>query len=205
MTIPERIELDAVGAAVRRYRSDDVDRLHEAIEASRDHLRPFMPWADQDRAATEQFVRTSIGEWAAGTNQHFVIVDGDLVLGGCGLHSLGPGAREIGYWRRVDAGGRGVVTAAAMALTDAAFLDPTIERVAIECDEANTASAAVPRRLGFELARVYDRERDAPGTTGRHMEWTVSRDGWFATSRRTGRQDRPSPPRPTRPPAAGSG
>ena len=34
----------------------DLDALHAAIEESRDHLRPFMPWADQTRADTATFL-----------------------------------------------------------------------------------------------------------------------------------------------------
>ena len=52
MPPPDCIELADVGAALRRYTRDDLDLLHTAIEESRDHLRPFMPWADGTRTDT---------------------------------------------------------------------------------------------------------------------------------------------------------
>lgn len=171
---PETIELPEVGALLRRHRPDDLDALHAAIEDSRDHLRAFMPWADEGRAEIAGFLALAVEQWSAGTDFHFLIVDaadGD-VLGGCGLHGrLGPGALEVGYWLRASATGRGVVTAAAAALTSAALALDGVERVEIHCDEANTRSAAVPRRLGYRLDRLEDDPVSAPGDRGRSMIW----------------------------------
>ena len=68
MPPPERIDLRDVGVALRRYHVDDLDALHTAIEESRDHLRPFMPWADQTRADTAAFLATAVEHWDDGTD-----------------------------------------------------------------------------------------------------------------------------------------
>lgn len=171
---PERIELPAVGAVLRRHQPDDLDTLHAAIEESRDHLRPFMPWADQVRADTATFLAGAVEQWERRSDFGYVITDagdGD-VLGGCGIHRrVGPDAAEIGYWLRTTATGRGVVTAASAALVDAALALTGVERVEIHCDEANTRSAAVPRRLGFRLDRIEPDHLSAPGDLGRSMIW----------------------------------
>ena len=102
---PERIELDDVGVVLRRHRTDDLEALHAAIEESRDHLRPFMPWADQTRADTAAFLAGAIEQWERGSDFGYLITDADSgeVLGGCGIHRrLGDDALEIGYWLRVD-------------------------------------------------------------------------------------------------------
>ncbi len=172
--IPERIELPAVGAVLRRYERGDIDALYAAVEESRDHLRPFMPWADESRAQFETFVADCIQQWNSGADRNFLIVDATTgePLGGCGLHArLGPDALEIGYWLRAGTTGRGVITAAARALTDAALGADGITRVEIHCDEANVRSAAVPRRLGYRLDRIEDDQVSAPGDLGRSMIW----------------------------------
>ena len=172
---PEVIELPTVGARLRRHRADDLDAVHAAIELSRDHLRPWMPWADQTRQATGEFLERSVAEWDAGHDFGYLAIDDadGSVVGGSGLHSrIGEGGLEIGYWRRADAGGRGLVTTWSAALTQAAFALDGVERVEIHCDEANVASAAVPRRLGFTLDRIEDKPITAPGELGRSMIWT---------------------------------
>jgi RimJ/RimL family protein N-acetyltransferase len=172
--LPERIELDGHGAVLRRYQLDDVDSLYTAVEESRDHLRPFMPWADEARAELAAFVAEAVEQWSTGTERNYVINDTETgeQLGGCGLHArLGPGGMEIGYWLRVGATGRGLVTAAAGALTDAALAVDGITRVEIHCDEANVRSAAVPRRLGYRLDRIERDEITAPAEVGRSMIW----------------------------------
>jgi RimJ/RimL family protein N-acetyltransferase len=175
---PERIDLRTVDAVARRHHSDDVDAVQQAIDDSRDHLRPWMAWADQSRADTVTFIRTAIEKWDAGEEFSYLIVsaDGGRVLGGGGLHRRsGPEALEIGYWLRDGETGRGLITAAAGALTDAALALDGIDRVEIHCDERNVRSAAVPRRLGYTLAEVRDKPPAAPAERGREMVWVRSR------------------------------
>jgi RimJ/RimL family protein N-acetyltransferase len=179
---PERIEL-AAGVALRRVRTEDVDALQAMIEESREHLRPFMPWSEQDRRATAAFVAKADEGWAAGESFAYVVAessgdggsDGERLLGGCGLHRRGgPESLEIGYWLRPDAVGRGVMTAAAGALTAAAFAIDGITRVEIRCDAANRRSAAVARRLGYRQIGDEEHEPEAPGETGRRQIWACS-------------------------------
>jgi RimJ/RimL family protein N-acetyltransferase len=188
MPPPDCIELTDVGVLIRRYQRDDLDALRSAIEESRDHLRPFMPWADGTRSDTANFLAAAIDGWDAGTEFNYGIFDGGDVLGGCGLHArLRPGVLEIGYWLRAGATGRGIVTVAARALTDAAFALPGIEAVEIHCDEANVRSAAVPRRLGYRLDRIEDDQISAPGDLGRSMIWVKRRSSATAAASRVRR------------------
>src|SRR6266705_2972535 len=80
---------------------------------------------------------------------------------------------EIGYWTVAARTRRGYATAAAQALTQVALALPGTRRAEIHCDEANTASAGIPRKLGYRLDRVEAHEREAPGERGRRMIW-----GW---------------------------
>ena len=168
------IALPAVGAALRRHRLDDLDALAAAVEESRDHLRPHMPWADESRADLAAFLAEAVAQWGHGADRNYLIVDAadDRVLGGCGVHDrIGPRALEIGYWLRAGETGRGVATAAAGALTAAALASGA--GVEIHCDEANTASAAVARRLGYRLDRIEDDHISAPADVGRSMIWVA--------------------------------
>lgn len=163
---------------LRRHRTDDVDALHAVIEENRDHLRSFMPWADQARDQTAEFLERAAADWDAGTNFNFLITvapsgaEPEEILGGTGLHARGEdGSLEIGYWLSSAATGRGVITASAGRLTDIALAMHGVDAVEIHCDEANLKSAAVPRRLGYVLDRIIERPPTAPGEHGRLMAW----------------------------------
>jgi RimJ/RimL family protein N-acetyltransferase len=96
-----------------------------------------------------------------------------------GLKRHGGGEMEIGYWIRSDRTGRGDASEATRLLTNAAFnsgLDITSVRVSM--DRANAASAAVPRKLGFELDDEYDRDVVTPGHSRRAIAWVLARDDW---------------------------
>jgi RimJ/RimL family protein N-acetyltransferase len=175
---PDRIELPDVGVVLRRFEAGDTDSLYAAVDANRDHLRAHMPWADEGRQELEAFVHDAIAQWDRGADRNYAIVEatGGGFLGGCGLHDrIGAAAREIGYWLMADATGRGIVTAAARALTEAALAIDGVCRVEIHCDEANARSAAVARRLGYRLDRVEVDAVSAPGDLGRSMIWVWPR------------------------------
>jgi hypothetical protein len=80
---------------------------------------------------------------------------------------------EIGYWIDVRYAGRGLGTEAARMLTDVALALPGVTRAEIHCDEANQASAAIPRKLGYRLDRIEPHEPEAPGEQGRRMVWVT--------------------------------
>ena len=89
----------------------------------------------------------------------------------------GPGGLEIGYW--VDPGHtrQGLATAAAGALTEAAFALPATDRVEIKHDQGNVASEGVPRRLGFTRIgrQPYPGGPMAPAETGVDVLWRLTR------------------------------
>ena len=102
------------------------------------------------RDGTANFLAESDSAWESGTEFSYAITLDGRVVGSAGLMTRRePGVLEIGYWVHQDYLRRGLATAATRALTDAAFDLPGIIRVEIVHDELNTASEAVPRKLGF--------------------------------------------------------
>ena len=185
---PERFDLGDV--VVRRYTHDDVPALARAVRESYDHLHPWMSWATPDGITEEAlrgFVDATDANALEGTEAVYGIFPANHVdnkqppplFGGCGLHNrLGPRAIEIGYWLHVDATGKGLMTRVAGALTETMLTRGDIDRVEIHCDEANLASAAVPRRLGYTLVGIEPSDRpEGPAGTGRHMIWAIEREG----------------------------
>jgi RimJ/RimL family protein N-acetyltransferase len=171
---PEQI--DAGPLVLRRLRMDDASAIAAAVAGSMDHLRPWMPWATPDSADPRtQRIRVAESDemWAQGTDFIYSIVGTDGVLAGeIGLHRrLDDGGIEIGYWIAEQRTRRGLGTAAAAALTEAALRLPGVSRVEIHCDEANVASSAIPRKLGYRLDRVTSHPPEAPGESGRRQIW----------------------------------
>jgi RimJ/RimL family protein N-acetyltransferase len=161
--------------------AEDARTIAVAVGESLDHLRPWMPWATKE-AADERTQRARIGEadelWESGTDYIYAIFasdggsgDGPLV-GTIGLHRRpAENVIEIGYWIAVAQTRRGYGTAAARVATSLAVALPGIRQVEIQCDEANVASAAIPRKLGYRLDRIEPHEPEAPGEQGRRMIW----------------------------------
>jgi RimJ/RimL family protein N-acetyltransferase len=173
---PESIEL-AVGV-LGRIREADAESVAQAIVASFDHLRPWMPWATEGAThldAQRAFCRESKTQWDEGSDYIWLLRPHgfDAVAGSFGLHRrVGPGAIEVGYWVHSGYVRRGYATAGAHALTAAALQLADVERVLIRTDEKNLASAAIPRRLGYRLDHVEDKAPEAPAESGRLQVWT---------------------------------
>lgn len=167
---------------LRSWRPDEAGTLTALVLRSLDHLRPWQPWASAEPVSVEDRER-SIVNWseqrlAGGDAIYGMFADGDPV-GNCGLHRrLGPSGLEIGYWVAVDHVRRGYATEAARLLTEAAFGLAGIDIVEIHHDEANVASAGIPRRLGYRLVERRAGGVGAVGDTGIECIWRTDRTEW---------------------------
>lgn len=87
---PERIDL-ADGAALVRCRPERAAEAVAAINASLDHLRPWMAWAAEPatEAGMATFFAAAEELWEQRTDFGYSIVEGpeEAVVGGCGLHA----------------------------------------------------------------------------------------------------------------------
>jgi RimJ/RimL family protein N-acetyltransferase len=167
-TPPYRLETDRL--VIRCWEPRDAPLLKDAVDRSRDHLWPWMPWTPpepEDLAVVVERLRTFRAQFDNDENWIYGILDrGETrVLGGTGLHPRGgPGSLEIGYWVAVDVVRQGVATEVTAVLTRAAFEHAGVERVDVGADARNDASLGVGRKLGFHEDGVL--RRRIPGRPG---------------------------------------
>ena len=154
--LPERIEGD--GLVLRRWRVEDAELLHEAVVDSVEHLRPWIPWSRTSRCPSGSVVpHPGMGaRWEGGGDVVLTIVRDEVVAGGSGCTGARPGALEISYWLRPGFVGRGIVTTAARLVTTAASQSTGSSEEGDWHEPANTASGAVPARLGFSAVGDID-------------------------------------------------
>ena len=165
---------------IRCWEPADAPLLKAAVDASLDHLRPWLPWAWYDPQPIEEkinLLRTFRGRFDLGEDYIYAIFNRDesAVLGGSGLHMRrGSNAREIGYWVAAEHVGRGYASETSSALTKIAFEYDGVERMEIHCDPATTASAGIPAKLGY--THETTRRRLPVGRDGEQrdtMVWTM--------------------------------
>src|ERR1700680_4089297 len=136
-TPPE--EVKSASLLLRRVRAVDAAAIAGAVQASVDHLRPWMPWATPEAADPRaQLARVAEADelWDSGTDFIYsVLLAGSRTLiGEIGLHRrAGDGGIEIGYWVDVRHSGRGLGTEAAGALTLVALALPGVTQAEIHC------------------------------------------------------------------------
>ncbi|TWF95927.1 GNAT family N-acetyltransferase [Saccharopolyspora dendranthemae] len=174
----ERLRLP--GALLRRPTSADAAALQRVVTESLEHLRPWMPWAEGDYpvSAAVEFIDTATRHWHSGQSYTYLITTGGHIAGTISLEQrIGDGGLEIGYWLHPEHTGRGLMTAAARAVTEQAFALPEVRRVEIWHDAANTASRRIPERLGFACVEEHRPPRfaPAPGRAGVDVVWRMAR------------------------------
>jgi RimJ/RimL family protein N-acetyltransferase len=169
--IPLFDELHSERLTVRPYRESDAQALFEAVAESRDHIRPWLPFADAHQTVEESrdWVIHQEANWL--TREDLILSIWEKAtsrfLGSTGIHPKNWEHRcfEIGYWLRVSAAGHGYMTEAVQLLTNYAFASLAANRVEIHCDERNVRSAAIPRRLGFIQEARMRNDMAAPDGT----------------------------------------
>lgn len=147
---------------LRTYRPGDGALVNEAVNASYDHLKRFMIWAQPHTMPddSERLVR----QWRAKylMEEDFAIgifaPDGSRLLGSTGFHprghSLVQPVAEIGMWIRVEEAGKGLGTAALKAMLAWGFSDWLWQRLYWRCDVENHASARTAEKAGMTFEGI---------------------------------------------------
>jgi ribosomal-protein-serine acetyltransferase len=166
---------------LRPLEDEDADELYALIDANRDYLAEWMPWAEgQTREGTHEFLRETRRKADADEGLEVGLIDDGRIVGMVGLHVAEPhnqGAR-VGYWLAEDRQGRGLVTRAVAALVSHAFDDWGFHRIELRAAPDNARSRAIAERLGFveegvlrQAERFGDRYRDSVVYSMLAPEW----------------------------------
>lgn len=174
-----RAQIGSGEVTLRRWREQDVAALHQVVQESIEHLRPWMAWVADGYppAAARAFVNSTVDDWDRGAAFNYAIFVSGRLAGAASLMArVGPGGLELGYWLHPGHVGRGVATRAASLLVAEAFRVGA-ERVEVITDVANTRSAAIPKRLGFTVVdRRPPQEPITPGEDGLDVVWRITPD-----------------------------
>jgi RimJ/RimL family protein N-acetyltransferase len=155
---------------LRSWRPADAPALLTVLNDNTDHLAGWIPAAVSAPAPIAE-ISARLARYAADFDNdiswRFAIIrntDGAL-LGEVSVFPRSISRRvalaaadrvEIGYWLGREVTGHGYVTEAVRALIRVAQGLPGIHCIEIRCDPANSASAAIPARLGFTLSNASD-------------------------------------------------
>jgi RimJ/RimL family protein N-acetyltransferase len=181
--LPEKMQSERT--ILRPYRSGDGHALFEAVDESREHILPWMPWGPGHQSPTdsENLVRTWRARWELREDLPIGMWDRATgkFLGGTGLHRIDWHVRsfEIGYWIRKSGQGKGHVTDAVTMLTRLAFDSLKANRVFIRCASENVRSAAVARRVGYVYeGTLRNSIKDADGLLHDAMMFSLIPEEW---------------------------
>ncbi|MDA3627665.1 GNAT family N-acetyltransferase [Saccharopolyspora sp. WRP15-2] len=173
-------EITLESSVLRRWLTTDLAELHRTVTEAQPHLSPWLPWAAGDYTldSAAQFIDKCQHDWRTGRAFTYAITVSGAIAGCIALERrIGPTGLEIGYWLHPAHTGRGLVTTSTAALVEQALALPGIDHVEIWHDAANTASQAVPQRLGFTCVdrRSPPREPAGAGEAGIDVIWRLTR------------------------------
>jgi ribosomal-protein-serine acetyltransferase len=163
---------------LRAWVPNDAPTLHRLVTEAQDSLRRWMSWAtgEYTLADAEAFIAGVAEHRAEGSVRAYAITVRGAPVGVVGLErNEFPDAVEVGYWLHPAHTGHGYATLATRLVIEDAFAMPWVARVQIWHDIANTASAGVPRRLGFTEVgrRSPPREPAFGGEAGIDVIWEL--------------------------------
>jgi ribosomal-protein-serine acetyltransferase len=161
------------GSHLRLLDESDAPELHALIEADREQLARWLPWAvNQELEDTRAFIGGLGRQVAANDGFQAAIVWDGQIAGMIGFISVdwSHRATNIGYWLGAQFQGKGTMTAAVRALTGHALVEWELNRVEIRVASENRRSRAIPERLGFGEEGIL---RQAERVGGRYVDRVV--------------------------------
>ncbi|WP_188456279.1 GNAT family N-acetyltransferase [Virgibacillus oceani] len=162
LDFPDAFETERL--LIRCPKPGDGQVVYEAINASIEELKPWLPFAQskQSEDDAEINIREAHIKFLAREDLRLLLFHKETgkLIGSSGLHRIDWDVPkfEIGYWIDSRFSGKGFISEAVEGITNFAFNELNAKRVEIRCDAKNTKSRAIPERLKFDLEGVLRNE-----------------------------------------------
>lgn len=129
------------------------DEVYRATIENKTFLSRWLPWVEGTFSSddTLSFIAGELEKFAARRGMTFGIWANGVYAGNISFNTIDSHHRkaEIGYWLAERYTGQGIMTRACRALLGFAFGELRLHRVEIRAAVGNSASRAIPERLGF--------------------------------------------------------
>jgi RimJ/RimL family protein N-acetyltransferase len=158
---------------------DAADVINAAIRDSFPELSQWLPWADHVPSVdeTREHLTNALASLRAGEDWGLSIWDkkSEAYIGALGVHArlADPTRREIGYWIRTSAAGRGYATEAVRALSRATLEHWSLSAFEIHVHERNVPSQKVALNAGFVYAGEVAGRPEADGRPARMLVYVL--------------------------------
>lgn len=159
---------------IRPVRVGDGVIFNEAILESFEYLHRFMDWAKEKPGIdeSETLAGLAAANWISKKREEpwlqLCIIDKETnqLIGATAFHNYvwEVPSVETGYWIRSSRAQQGLMTEAINAITQYAFKQLGVKRIAITCDRDNVRSKKIPERLGYILEATLKNHRRKPVT-----------------------------------------
>ena len=157
------------------------DALYSAVQESLSALRQWpdsLPWAQKPQTPerAEDYCQSCFGAFVLGLSWPMLMHDKatGTLLGSVGFHRIDTQLLEfeLGYWCRSSAHGRGLMSEAVTALSDAALRLVPNARLVCRVDERNLASCRVVEKSHYRFVRsgIESPQADRPALAVRFYE-----------------------------------
>lgn len=159
---------------LKTWELEHAPSLFALVDRNREHLGRWLPWVPfvQQVDDSRKFIRDAQAGWDAQQNLELGIWKEDTLVGCIGLHKLNRlhNKTSFGYWLGEEYQGEGIMTRAVEALVRYCFEVQKFHRVVIRAAVENSASRAIPERLGFVQEGIL---RDSELVQGKYLDIVV--------------------------------
>jgi RimJ/RimL family protein N-acetyltransferase len=181
--LPVRLPIATERLVLRPHRMEDLDDLVR-FHSDPDVVR-YVPWPVRDRAATEETLRTKLGQTSLEEHGQWLVLAVELretgtVIGEVLLKWASDRQGEIGFAFAGDHQGHGYAAEAATAMLRLAFEDLGFRRVTAVAIEGNVASARLLARLGFRQEARFVDGVHFKGEWSTQLVFALLEDEWHA-------------------------
>ncbi len=143
---------------LRSFEPEDAQELFHTIDASRAHLRPWLPWVDMSTKPehTLEFIHRAKAQQHQQEAMALGIVLNRRIIGGIGMHNHDHTLKkaQLGYWIAKEHEGKGIMQKCLSAFIDFLFNKLGLNKLEIHFIVANKRSALVAEKAGFKVEGI---------------------------------------------------